>query len=123
MLRLGVTIYEISPELTHKSQRLGSFRESYGRLHAKVAIIDHRKLFIGSMNLDERSERLNTELGLFIDSPELVNQFEARSALLDGAYRLELAPDRDSIRWVEGSGPSRLYWRLSPKPAGGYDSR
>jgi len=115
MLRLGVTIYEISPELTHKSQRLGRFGESYGRLHAKVAIIDHRKLFIGSMNLDERSERLNTELGLFIDSPELVSQFEARSALLDGAYRLELGPDGDSIRWVEGSGADQVVLDTEPE--------
>jgi putative cardiolipin synthase len=115
MLRLGVTIYEISPELTHKSQRLGSFGQSYGRLHAKVAIIDHRTLFIGSMNLDERSERLNTELGVFIDSPELVSQFEARSALLDGVYRLELTPDRDGIRWVEGSGPDQVVLDSEPE--------
>jgi putative cardiolipin synthase len=104
MLRMGVTIYELSPELSHKSQRLGRFGKSYGRLHAKVAIIDHQKLFIGSMNLDERSERLNTELGLFIDSAELVSQFESRSALLDGAYRLELGPDGEGIRWIEASG-------------------
>jgi putative cardiolipin synthase len=115
MLRLGVTIYEISPELTRKSERLGQFGDSYGRLHAKVAIIDHRKLFIGSMNLDERSERLNTELGLFIDSPELVSQFEARSALLDGAYRLELAPNGDSIRWVGRNGPDRVVLETEPE--------
>lgn len=115
MLKLGVTIYELSPELTRTSHRLGGFGRSFGRLHAKVAIIDHHKLFIGSMNLDERSERLNTELGIFIDSPELARQFEERSALLDGAYRLELARDGESIRWVHGDGNNSVVLDSEPE--------
>jgi putative cardiolipin synthase len=34
-------------------------------------VIDRQKVFIGSMNLDPRSVRINTEIGLLIDSPEL----------------------------------------------------
>ena len=44
---------------------------SYGRLHAKVAVIDDSMVYIGSMNPDPRSESTNTELGIFIRCPEL----------------------------------------------------
>jgi phosphatidylserine/phosphatidylglycerophosphate/cardiolipin synthase-like enzyme len=115
MLRLGVNIYEISPKLTERSHKLRGYSHSAGRLHAKVAIIDHHKLFIGSMNLDERSERLNTELGVFIDSAELVEQFEERSALRDEAYQLELGPDGRSIRWIQGRGDSATILESEPE--------
>jgi putative cardiolipin synthase len=46
-------------------------------LHAKLFVSDRRKLFIGSMNFDQRSKRLDTEVGLIIDSPELVQQTAA----------------------------------------------
>ena len=38
-------------------------------LHAKVFVVDRERLFVGSFNLDPRSARLNTELGVLIDSP------------------------------------------------------
>lgn len=64
MLRAGVHIYEISPSLGRDSGQLGNFGRSRARLHAKVAVIDDRQVFIGSMNLDARSARANTEIGL-----------------------------------------------------------
>lgn len=51
-------------------------------LHAKVLVIDHDEVFIGSANLDSRSLRINTEMGLLINSPELNAQ-----------VRKALAPD------------------------------
>jgi len=49
---------------------------SYGNfgLHTKLYIFDREKIFIGSMNFDQRSLHLNTELGLMIESPELAQQ-------------------------------------------------
>jgi putative cardiolipin synthase len=43
-------------------------------LHAKLLLIDQQYTFIGSANLDPRSLRLNTEIGLMITSPELNRQ-------------------------------------------------
>ena len=40
-------------------------------LHAKTAVYDRRTVFVGSFNLDPRSENLNTEIGLLVESPEL----------------------------------------------------
>jgi putative cardiolipin synthase len=34
-------------------------------------VIDRERAFVGSMNLDPRSEILNSEMGVIIDSPPL----------------------------------------------------
>ena len=38
-------------------------------LHAKSLVVDDRLAFIGSYNLDPRSENLNTEVGLLVEDP------------------------------------------------------
>ena len=87
MLKLGVNIYELSPTLSRQSGKLGDFRSSFGRLHAKVAVIDRQRIFIGSLNLDGRSARVNTEMGLLIDSPQL-----AKDATGVGGFALNAWP-------------------------------
>ena len=103
MLKIGVNIYEIAPMLTGRSRHFGDFGQSISRLHAKIAVIDDQRFFIGSMNLDRRSAAVNTEMGLVIDSPELVADYEK---LLSGqrvslGYRLRLAPNGRRVQWLE----------------------
>ena len=94
MLKDGVELYEIR-------SLLGSTRGSgetalvsrYGNysLHAKLWVFDRKRVFIGSMNFDERSKHLNTEIGLIIDSPELAQQTATRFDHMvrpDNAYAL-----------------------------------
>jgi len=76
-------------------------------LHGKLFVFDRAKIFIGSMNFDQRSMHLNTEIGLLVDSPELAQQVAARFDAMAqpvNAYRLALAPDN------VGSG-THLVWR------------
>ena len=40
-------------------------------LHAKLLLIDDDRIFVGSANLDPRSLRINTEMGLLITSEAL----------------------------------------------------
>ena len=47
------------------NERLMLPGSSLGRLHAKTAVIDQSMVYIGSVNLDPRSDSTNTELGLF----------------------------------------------------------
>ena len=101
MLALGVRLYEMSPVLSSRLTRLGNFGRSQGRLHAKVAFIDGQRIFVGSMNLDGRSASLNTEIGLLIESRELVSDFRR---LMDGdrfrgAYELRLDAQGELL-WV-----------------------
>ncbi|MGZ5131698.1 MAG: phospholipase D-like domain-containing protein [Caldimonas sp.] len=103
LLKAGVRIYEIGGSLARNTTRLGNFGRSISRLHAKVATIDNRILFIGSLNLDPRSFRSNTEVGLVIESPALAATASRlfRESLASGAYRLRLSADGEHIEWLE----------------------
>ncbi len=102
MLKMGVELYELSPTRVKRSWKLGMFGNTRGRLHAKTAVIDRRKVFIGSMNFDPRSEIHNTEMGLIIDSPQLAREMLRLMDLdkLQASYRLRLAKDGDTLQWL-----------------------
>lgn len=105
LLDMGVDLYELRPSpgrpVVHgdplKSSSPGRFA-----LHAKVFVFDRRRIFIGSMNLDQRSLHLNTEIGLIIDSPELARQIVERFAEITqpaNSYALRLSePDETGQR-------------------------
>ena len=46
-------------------------------LHTKAVVVDRRHVFIGSMNFDPRSKNINTEAGVFIESPLLADDVVA----------------------------------------------
>jgi putative cardiolipin synthase len=106
MLRLGVELYELSPERSIKSHRFGIHGTGSGRLHAKSAVIDRRTVFIGSLNFDPRSDAENTELGVFIYSPAIASQVYSLIGYIqqEGAYKLRLNASDQSIEWVSPLG-------------------
>jgi Phosphatidylserine/phosphatidylglycerophosphate/cardiolipin synthases and related enzymes len=61
-------------------------------LHAKTFAFDRRIGFIGSYNLDPRSSKLNTEMGVLFDCPPLAKASarETERELSRNAYRVEL---------------------------------
>ena len=121
MLQAGVDLYELSPTRTQHNKRLGMFGTSLGRLHAKTAVIDKQIIFIGSMNLDPRSASTNTELGMFIESPQLAKELlrVINISKLESAYRLRLDPKTSQLAWltleddkevVLGVEPESSFW-------------
>jgi len=121
MLEAGVDLYELSPTRAQHTKRLGMFGSSLGRLHAKTAVIDHRTIFIGSMNLDPRSASTNTEFGMFIESPALAKELlrVINISKLEGAYRVRLEPGTSELQWltteedketVLGVEPESSFW-------------
>jgi putative cardiolipin synthase len=98
-----VTLLENGVQLSEARALLGDSRGSgeskkltlYGNyaLHAKFYVFDRKDLFMGSMNLDVRSRRLNTEMGFIISSTDLAQQeatrFEAMTRL-ENAYQVTL---------------------------------
>ena len=100
LLESGVELYEIRSLLGNtkgSGQTAAISRHGNYSLHAKMFVFDRQKLFIGSMNFDQRSLHLNTEIGLIIDSPELANQIAARFEAMAqpaNSYRLSLRPRR-----------------------------
>jgi putative cardiolipin synthase len=102
MLKLGVNLYEIdSSQLKNDTLFGGILRQSIGRSHSKIVLIDDHITFVGSMNMDFRSALANTELGMLIESPELASDLLDLSARLRaGAYRLRLAQPGDKVQWI-----------------------
>ena len=116
MLKLGIDLYELSPVRVKKASRLGMFQTSQGRLHAKTAVIDRRRVFIGSMNFDPRSDKTNTEMGLFIDSPQLAREVLRLMDLdkLQASYRVVLRPDGQGLRWLAADDEGEVSFDKEP---------
>ncbi len=102
LLELGIDLYELSPERTTRNKRLGVFGSSLGRLHAKTAVVDKRRVFIGSVNLDPRSATQNTELGISVDSPQLAREMLRiiNISKLESAYRVRLDGSSERLEWL-----------------------
>jgi cardiolipin synthase C len=102
MLELGIDLYEISSSRVKRNRRMNLFGSSLGRLHAKVAVIDRRTIFVGSMNLDPRSATINTELGAVIQSPELARELQRVIDIdrLQSAYKVRLASSGVGCEWL-----------------------
>jgi len=102
MLELGIELYEVSGTRVKKNRRANLFGASLGRLHAKLAVVDKKTIFVGSMNLDPRSATINTELGAVIHSPELAREMIRIIDVdrLRSAYRLRLNKEGTACEWV-----------------------
>ena len=99
--KAGVEIYEVSASTPHASKAVFGGGSSRGRLHAKLAVIDEEVVLLGSLNLDPRSARRNTELGVAVDSPELAKQaLRIVEAMKAEAYRVRLEPEGGALAWV-----------------------
>ena len=102
MLQLGVHLYELSPTRAQKRGPTSLFGSSHASLHAKVVAIDRKRLYVGSLNLDARSARTNTEMGLLIESPALAQELFAllKADNDESAYRLRLSASSGALEWV-----------------------
>jgi phosphatidylserine/phosphatidylglycerophosphate/cardiolipin synthase-like enzyme len=117
LLELGVELEEVRPKLGVARKRFHPFRSSNASLHAKAVVIDQKTVFIGSMNMDARSRRTNSELGLVIRSTDIARQVTSLldDISADGSYRLELVDHTDRIRWVSGEPGSERVWYRDPE--------
>lgn len=112
MLELGMELYEVRTELGKPTVNARGGREALKgdesdlfTLHAKVYVFDRAKVFVGSANFDHRSFRLNTEIGVMIDSPQLAAQVAQRfEAITQPANSYHVLLSKDD------SGKPRLAW-------------
>ena len=119
VIRAGAELYEA---------RVNAARERTGSdegpetltLHTKAILIDQRYLFVGSLNLDPRSIEINAEMGLLIDSLELIEYMVPNPGerLAKITYRVLLDED-GKLEWhalihgekvVETSEPNASAW-------------
>lgn len=104
LLAGGVTLGELraDPLIPRQDLKLATYlARSASSLHSKVFAIDGERVFIGSFNFDPRSARLNTEMGLLIESPTfaLAVMQAVDQVMQRGAYAVRLSPT-DMLEWV-----------------------
>jgi putative cardiolipin synthase len=110
LVKTGVELYEVRAQLANtrgSGQSTAVSRSGNYALHGKMYVFDRERLFMGSMNFDQRSMHINTEIGLIIDSPELASQTAARFANM-------VQPGNSYAVVWEGDGAEsapRLSWR------------
>ncbi len=79
--------------------------------------VDRERSFVGSMNLDPRSQVINSEMGVLIDSPALsaaLAEQMARTMTPDNAWQVTL--DGFNLQWHSSAGtlerqPARNTWQ------------
>lgn len=106
----GVELYEVRPRQgSPQTGRSVAVPGSSGQfaLHAKLLVVDRQRVFVGSMNFDRRSLRINTEIGLIIDSPQLARDVARRFEVItqpSNSYQLMLeatgTADPGPLRWL-----------------------
>lgn len=102
LLTGGVKLYELRAQGHQETARL--FGSSGASLHTKAFVIDARRGFVGSFNLDMRSAALNTEMGVLFDDPEIGAALVAEYLRLAGpalSYSVKTAPD-GRLQWEDG---------------------
>jgi phosphatidylserine/phosphatidylglycerophosphate/cardiolipin synthase-like enzyme len=117
LLKLGIELSEVRPKLGQKRARFHPFRSSNASLHAKALVIDQKTVFIGSMNMDARSARTNSELGLVIRSTEIARQVTSLldDISADGSYQLQLVGHSNQIEWSSGEPGAERHWYTDPE--------
>jgi len=116
LLKLGVELREMRPKLGQRHARFHPFRSSNASLHAKALVIDQKIVFIGSLNMDERSARINSELGLVISSADISRQVTSLLDDLstDSSYKLQLDAN-GHVEWVSGEPGAQKIWHTDPE--------
>jgi len=104
LLRSGVHLYELKPSAEEKDKDKRGGGSSDASLHAKTVAVDRSRIFVGSFNFDPRSARLNTEMGVVLESAALATRLSAAldRDLASAAYEVRLSAD-GSLEWIEGA--------------------
>jgi len=112
ILRNGIQLHEIRADAASREE-YSAAQNSDARLslHAKTVVFDRKRVFVGTFNIDPRSEYLNTEVGLLVHSSELG---ERLASLIESdlapqnSYALKLRGN--DVEWIcEDKGGMKTY--------------
>jgi len=117
LLDAGVELYESRPDAPIRTTLADTppNHAHFMGLHVKAIVVDRKSVFVGSMNLDPRSEELNSEMGVVVDSDALAREIAGtmeRDMQPENAWRVA-RDERGRLQWIAGSE------RLTRQPARG----
>jgi putative cardiolipin synthase len=119
LLEAGLDLFELRADASSKDEwEIPPTSARLLGLHAKLYIIDGRRVILGSANLDPRSRRINTEMTITIESDVFAQDIEnAVDGLIapPNAWAVNVAAD-GSLTWVSDGGaltrqPARGVWQ------------
>ncbi len=120
LLQAGVELYEFDddPAIQHTVVDAPPNRSEFSALHAKAMVVDRQRVFIGTLNLDPRSIKINTEMGMIIDSRDFAERLATlleRDMKAANSWRVRLDEHGD-LYWESDEGivhrqPARSGWQ------------
>ena len=117
LLQAGVDLYELKSDgSSRRYTDKGLTGSSSTSLHAKTFIVDKERVFVGSFNLDPRSARLNTEMGLVLHQPVMarVMQQTLQRDAKQNAYQVSLNENKQ-LQWQDPAQPESPPSRREPE--------
>jgi len=104
LLKMGAKLYEVRADAHVKGTNRGGIEGSRASLHTKGFIVDRHTVFFGSFNFDPRSAHINTEMGIFMEAPEMAE--ELAGAFIGGVERGNqtyevVLNERNQLRWLD----------------------
>ena len=113
MLDHGIELYELDEEIKREVLKRLSWLPGLSKssLHAKTMILYREAVFVGSMNLDQRSLNINNEIGILFYNKEMADSNAQR--FIDNinkvAFRVTLDAN-GSLQWkVNRDGRERVF--------------
>lgn len=99
IIRAGIELREARADAVDQPEQ-GEVGSKSLTLHTKAMIFDRERLFVGSLNLDPRSIEINSEMGMIVDSKEMVGGIADRvlANVDDWSYQVVL-DEQGRIRW------------------------
>lgn len=122
ILDTGAELYEFrqdpSPAISEQAN-VPPVTAGFVSLHVKALVGDRQRCFLGSLNLDPRALEINTENGLYIESPELAEELATKFEALmlpENAWRVHLDEEDQTIYWTSSKGtvhsqPARSFFQ------------
>ena len=121
LLKIGAELYEFRHDpspFVRETVDVAPAHADFICLHVKSLVGDGDRCFVGSLNLDPRALKINTENGLYIESDglcgALADEFHAMMRP-ENAWRV-FVNKRHQLRWKSHSGtlsiqPARNFWQ------------
>ena len=111
LLSMGFDLYEGRPD----AMQIMNTVDQASTLDTKLILIDRRYSFIGSLNMDPRSLVINTEMGILIDSKDLVEDLlENRDSMFEKiVYQLHLSKG-NKLEWHSFESGTKVIYHKDP---------
>lgn len=120
LLKMGLEIFEYRPDPAAQRELMQRNPATQNKnpvfaLHAKTLVVDAQVVYIGTFNLDPRSENLNTEVGVIVRNKSLAQAVEANIETdMQPENSWNAATDNPDQYVAFGKRSKARFWQVMP---------